>query len=54
MLEEMQRAEMERIKNLNRKGGDDPWAVDYEKKFHDAGSNNEQESLMDKAKAFSF
>jgi hypothetical protein len=29
MMEEMQKAELERIKNSNRKGGDNPWEVDY-------------------------
>ncbi len=53
MLEEMQKQEMERIKVMNRKGGDDAWAVDYNKKYADS-AENEKESLMDKAKSFSF
>lgn len=54
MMEEMQKAELERIKALNRKGGENPWDVDYNKTYDEAAANNDKESLMDKAKSFSF
>lgn len=54
MMEEMQKAEMERIKRQMRKGGPDPWAVDYNSTLADAQAPPENETLLDKAKAFSF
>ena len=37
-----------------RRGGPDPWAVDYSETLAAAQAPPEQETLLDKAKAFSF
>ena len=54
MMEEMQKQEMDRIKRQMRKGGPDPWAVDYSATLAAAQAPPEGETLRDKAKAFSF
>lgn len=53
MMEEMQKAEMERIKKQMRRGGPDPWAVDYNPTL-EGKTTPEHETLLDKAKAFTF
>ncbi len=53
MMEEMQKAELERIKKQMRKGPSDPWAVDYNDKVAKLAPE-EGETLLDKAKSFSF
>ena len=53
MMEEMQKAELERMKKQMRKGPTDPWAVDYNDKVAKLGPE-EGETLLDKAKSFSF
>lgn len=54
MMEEMQKAEMQRIEKQMRKGGVDPWAVDYSEQLAQAQKAPESESLIDKAKSFTF
>lgn len=53
MMEEMQKAEMERIKKQMARGKANPWEVDFNP---DAAKNTtkESENLLDKAKSFSF
>jgi hypothetical protein len=56
MMEEMQKAELERLKNQMRRSGSgsqDPWAVDYNEQVAKQGRPQE-ETLIDKAKSFSF
>lgn len=52
-MEEMQKAELERLKKQMRKGGPDPWAVDYNETLAKQ-ERPENETLIDKAKSFSF
>lgn len=52
MMEEMQKAELERLKKQMRKP-QDPWAVDFNETLAKQGQP-ESESLIDKAKSFSF
>eukprot|EP00347_Sterkiella_histriomuscorum_P018556 403345063 len=54
MMEEMQKAEMERMQKQMRRGGADPWAVDYTEQLAKGQAAPESESLIDKAKSFSF
>ncbi len=56
MMEEMQKAEMERIKKQMQRGkmpGADPWNVDYNETLAKQGAP-ESESMIDKAKSFTF
>ena len=53
MMEEMQKAELEKMKRQMRRGGSDPWAVDYTPELADK-SLPENETLLDKAKSYSF
>ncbi|CDW72901.1 mitochondrial import inner membrane translocase subunit [Stylonychia lemnae] len=53
MMEEMQKQEMERIQKQMRRGGTDPWAVDYNETLAKQAPP-ENEVLMDRAKSFSF
>lgn len=56
MMEEMQKAEMDRIKKQMQRGkmpGADPWNVDYNETLAKQGAP-ENETLIDKAKSFSF
>ena len=53
MMEEMQKVEMAKIKAMQKRGGANPWEVDYDPekaKF----AVDEDETLQDKAKSFSF
>ena len=50
----MQKAEMERIQKQMRKGGPNPWAVDYDETLAQAQAPPQSETLLDKAKSFSF
>ena len=45
---------MERVQKQMRKGGSDPWAVDYTEALAKGQAAPESESLIDKAKSFSF
>lgn len=54
MMEEMQKAEMEKMQAVMRKGGPNPWAVDYDETLAKAQAPPQSEALMDKAKSFSF
>lgn len=52
MMEEMQKAELEKMKKAMAKGKPvNPWEVDYDPA---KSSTKETETLLDKAKAFSF
>jgi hypothetical protein len=55
MMEEMQKAEMEKMKKAMARGGKpvNPWEVDFNPEMAKS-STKEAETLLDKAKAFSF
>lgn len=50
MMEEMQKAELERMKKQMKKGSPDPWAFDAQ----ETATKEKGEVLLDKAKSFSF
>ena len=50
----MQKMEMDKLKQQMRQGGANPWAVDYSEDIHKAQAPVEGETLIDKAKSFSF
>jgi len=50
MMEEMQKAELERMKKQMKRGSADPWAFDQQ----ESAVKVETETLLDKAKSFSF
>lgn len=58
MMEEMQKQEMERIRMMQERGraaaDANPWAVDYDADKAKKASSKESETMIDKAKAFSF
>ena len=56
MMEEMQKAELERMKREMQRGkmpGADPWNVDYNETLAKQGPRD-GETLIDRAKSFSF
>ena len=53
-MEEEQKKQMEAFKKQMRKGGSDPWAVDYNKDVAAMGAAPETENMVDQAKSFSF
>ncbi len=56
MMEEMQKAEMEKIRKQMQRGnmpGADPWNIDYNETLAKQGAP-QGETLVDKAKSFSF
>lgn len=58
MMEQMQKEEMERIKMMQLRGKEaaaaNPWAVDFDQEKAKSASGKETETLVDKAKSFSF
>lgn len=54
MMEEMQKAELEKMKKAMARGKPvNPWEVDYDP-AQERASVKESETLLDKAKSFSF
>ena len=45
---------MEKMQKQMRKGGPNPWAVDYDADLAKAQAPPQNETLLDKAKAFTF
>ena len=54
-MEEEQKRQMEEAQRILRKGGNDPWAVDYNAEVAEINKKpTSAETLLDKAKSFSF
>ena len=53
MIEEMQKQELERLEKQMRRGGANPWAVDYNEQLANVAPPK-GEAMVDKAKTFSF
>jgi hypothetical protein len=53
-MEEMQKQMALEQERLTRKGGQDQWAVDYDKKYDGKSVDTKTENMTDGAKSYSF